>query len=236
MKILVVDTSGEYGGAALLEEEALRAQCRIRVSGTHSAGLWRVLHFLLSEAGWALEDVEAWGVCRGPGSFTGVRIGLATVKALALVTGKPLAAVSGLEALARAWSYAPYLVCPMIDARRQEVYAAGYRSDPQGRLSRVLEETHDRPLSLADRLQEPAILVGSGAWLYRASLQERLGPRALIPPQPHHALSLHHLGAIAWDRLRRGLTAAPRDLEPLYLRPPDAVLPPAPLESGERSS
>jgi tRNA threonylcarbamoyladenosine biosynthesis protein TsaB len=236
VKILVLDTSGEYGGAALLEKETLRAQCRIRVSGTHSAGLWRVVQFLLSEAGWAWEDVEAWGVCRGPGSFTGVRIGLATVKALALVTGKPLAAVSGLEVLARPWSYAPYLVCPMIDARRQEVYAAGYRSDPQGRLSRVLEETHDGPLRLADRLREPAILVGSGAWLYRASLRERMGSRALIPPPPHHALSLHQLGVLVWDHLGRGLTTAPRDLEPLYLRPPDAVLPPAPVESGKRSS
>ncbi len=224
MKILVLDTSGELGGAALLEDEALRAQCRIRVRGTHSTGLWRILGFLLSEVGWDLEAVDAWAVCRGPGSFTGVRIGLATVKALALVTRKPVVGVSGLEALASAWSYAPYLICPMIDARRQEVYAAGYRSDPQGRLYRVLPETHERPLSLAARLGEPAILVGSGAWCYRGILRERLGPEALIPLQPHHDLSLGHLGAIAGDRLRRGLTEAPQDLQPLYLRLPDARL------------
>jgi tRNA threonylcarbamoyladenosine biosynthesis protein TsaB len=229
VKILVLDTSGEFSGAALLEDEALRAQCRMRVSGTHSTGLWRILGFLLSEVGWALDAVDAWAVCRGPGSFTGVRIGLATVKALALVTRKPVVAVSGLEALARTWSYAPYLICPMIDARKQEVYAAGYRSDPQGRLYRVLPETHERPLSLAARLGEPAILVGSGAWFYRGILKERLGPEALIPSRAHHEVSLGHLGSIAWDRLRRGLTEEPRDLQPLYLRLPDARLnPPSP--------
>jgi tRNA threonylcarbamoyladenosine biosynthesis protein TsaB len=224
MKILVLDTSAEFGGAALMEEEALRAQCRIRVTGTHSTGLWRILTFLLSEAGWNLGDVEAWAVCQGPGSFTGVRIGLATVKALALVTRKPAVTVSALEALAAPWIYTPYLICPLIDARKQEVYSAGYRSNPEGRLARVLAEAHERPLDLAARLEEPAILVGSGAWLYRSLFKERLGSRALIPPPAHHPLSLQHLGAIAGERLRRGLTEAPHDLRPLYLRSPDAEM------------
>ncbi|MBI5585318.1 MAG: tRNA (adenosine(37)-N6)-threonylcarbamoyltransferase complex dimerization subunit type 1 TsaB [Deltaproteobacteria bacterium] len=234
MKILVLDTSAEFGGAALMEEETLRAQCRIRVTGTHSTGLWSILMFLLSQAGWDLEAVEAWAVCRGPGSFTGVRIGLATVKALALVTRKPVVAVSALEALASAWIYSPYLVCPLIDARKQEVYSAGYRSDPEGRLSRVLEEAHERPLQLAARLKEPAILVGSGAWLYRSLLKERLGNEALIPPEPHHPVSLQLLGAIACGRLHRGLTDSPRDLRPLYLRSPDAELKRPPAGTGER--
>ena len=235
MKILVLDTSTEYGGAALLEEEVLQAQCRIRIGrGTHSTGLWRILRFLLAETGWKLETVDAWAVCRGPGSFTGVRIGLATVKALTLVSGKPAVAVSGLESLAMAWSYTPYLVYPMIDARKQEVFAAGYRSDGEGRLSRVLAEVHGEPLKLAARLQEPAILVGSGAWLYRSLLKERLGAAALIPPRSHHTLSLRHLGALAYDRLRQGLTELPHELQPRYLRPADAELNRPPVGFGER--
>lgn len=236
MKVLVLDTSAEFGGAALLEEGALRAQCRIRVTGTHSTGLWRILMFLLSEAGWGLEEVEAWAVCRGPGSFTGVRIGLATVKALALVTGKPVVSVSALEALAAVWSYSSYLVCPLIDARKQEVYSAGYRSDSTGRLSQVLAEAHERPRDLAVRLEEPAVLVGSGAWLYRSFFKEYLGPAALIPPRPHHPVSLEHLGAIACERLHQGLTESPRVLRPLYLRPPDAERPRPSTETGERLS
>ena len=232
MKLLAMDTAGEWGRLALLEGEALQAEGQVRLVRTHAHQLWRILRFLLAEVGWEIEDLEGWVVSQGPGSFTGVRIGLATMKALALVTQKPLAAVTGLEALAAAWIYSPYLIVPVIDARKQEVYFAGYRSTPEGEINPVWKAAHGRPRDLADRLAEPAILVGSGAWLYRSVFREGLGPQALIPPWPYHHLSIRLLGALGLKKIRQGTIRSPREISPLYLRPSDAELAPRPREAG----
>ncbi len=132
MKILALDTATETGGVALLEGEVLRAQAQIRVAKTHANRLWATIFFLLEQAGWGLDDIDLWVVTTGPGSFTGLRIGIATIKGLALATRKPVMGVSTLEALAFSFPYCPYLICPLIDARQKEVFCAFFQVNSRG--------------------------------------------------------------------------------------------------------
>jgi tRNA threonylcarbamoyladenosine biosynthesis protein TsaB len=222
MRVLALDTATEIGAIALVEEDRLLAQTQLRVEKTHSQNLWRTLCFLLAETGWGLEQIDLWAVSTGPGSFTGVRIGLATAKGLAWATQKPLIGVSTLEVLA--WSVAPtpYLICPIVDARRQEVYFAFYRHTPAGSVLMVREPGHLTPLALVREIEEPAIFLGNGARRYQEILKNHLGPRALIPEVWSHPLSGFTLAAIAQKRFRRGEGQSAREVSPLYLRPAEA--------------
>lgn len=218
MRVLALDTATEIGSIALLEEDTLLAQTQLRVENTHSQTLWRAIRFLLSETGWDLEQIDLWAVSTGPGSFTGVRIGLATIKGLAWVTQKPVVGVSTLEVLAGAIAPTPYLICPILDARRQEVYFAFYRYAPGGSIRRVGEPGHGSPQGLCQEIQEPAILLGNGVRRYQESFLKHLGNRALIPEVWIHPLSGMALAAIALKRFRQGEGSQAGEVRPLYLR------------------
>jgi tRNA threonylcarbamoyladenosine biosynthesis protein TsaB len=226
MRVLALDTATEIGSIALVEEDTLLAEIRLRVEKTHSQHLWRTIRFLLAETGWGLEQIDLWAVSTGPGSFTGVRIGLATVKGLAWVTQKPAIGVSTLEVLAWSVTPTPYLICPILDARRQEVYFAFYRFAPEGSVLMVREPGHQRPLALVQEIREPAVFLGNGVRRYQELLKDHLGAWALLPEVWSHPRSGFALAAIAQKRFRMGKDQSARDVSPLYLRPADAVVKP----------
>jgi tRNA threonylcarbamoyladenosine biosynthesis protein TsaB len=226
MRVLALDTATEIGAIALVEEDTLLAQTQLRVEKTHSQNLWRTIRFLLAETGWGLEQIDLWAVSTGPGSFTGVRIGLATVKGLAWVTQKPVIGVSTLEVLAYSVTPTAYLICPILDARHQEVYFAFYRYTPGGSVLRVREPGHLRPLALVQEIQEPVVFVGNGVRPYQEIFKGHLGPRALVPEVWSHSLSGFTLAAIAQKRFRQGEGRSAREVSPLYLRPAAAGLKP----------
>ena len=221
MRVLALDTATEIGAIALVEGDILLAQTQLRVEKTHSQNLWRIIRFLLAETGWSLEQIDLWAVSTGPGSFTGVRIGLATVKGLAWVTQKPVIGVSTLEVLAWSVTPTPYLICPILDARHQEVFFAFYRYTPAGSVQMVREPDHLRPLALLREIQEPAVFLGNGVRRYQELFRDRLGPRVLVPGAWGHPLSGFTLAAIAQERFRRGEVRNAGEVSPLYLRPAD---------------
>ena len=221
MRVLALDTATEIGAIALVEGDTLLAQTQFRVEKTHSQNLWRIIRFLLAETGWGLEQIDLWAVSIGPGSFTGVRIGLATVKGLAWVTQKPVIGVSTLEVLAWSVTPTPYLICPILDARHQEVFFAFYRYTPAGSVRMVREPGHLRPLALLREIQEPAVFLGNGVRRYQELFRDRLGPRVLVPGAWGHPLSGFTLAAIAQERFRRGKVRNAGEVSPLYLRPAD---------------
>jgi len=224
LKTLILDTSTETGGVGLLEGEMLRAQAQIRVAKTHAGQLWKIIFFLLEQAGWELHDIDLWVVTIGPGSFTGLRIGMATIKGLALATGKPAIGISSLEALASSLSYCPYLICPLIDARKKEVFCAFFKSNSNGVVEMIGEARHIKPQTLVQELTEPVLLVGNGAELYRDFFKENLGPKALFP-EPHlHLISPMILGILAQSRFQPDLPFPLDAIRPLYIRPSDAEL------------
>jgi len=187
----------------------------------HAAQLLALAHELLEAAGIGFADVDRIGVGLGPGTFTGLRIGVATARALAQATGAELVGVSTLRALAAAPQAAPADagVLAVVDARRGEVFAAGWRDGEQ-----VLGTVALTPEALADRLGaggETWLAVGDGALRFRSDL---VGAGCLVAPDrsPHHGVPAGMICRLALEAPQ----AAARDLVvPDYLRPPDAARP-----------
>jgi len=216
MRVLAIETSTLAGGAALLESARVVGEYALDVRVTHSERVMSAVDQLIRDAGWKPQDLRGVAVAVGPGSFTGLRIGLGTVKGLALSLGIPVAAVPTLDAMAAAVPFAVHPVCPVIDARKGEVYASLYVWTGTG-MRREWDLLALAPDVLAARLQEPTILVGDGAVGIR-SPHARLVP--IMPRVPSAAM----VGLLGAEKLRRGETVAPADLVPIYLRPSEAEL------------
>jgi tRNA threonylcarbamoyladenosine biosynthesis protein TsaB len=227
MRLLAVDTSTLTGAVALLEAGGVVAESRVSVAVTHGERLMAAIDGVLRAARWELADVEAFAVARGPGSFTGLRIGLSTVKGLAFATGKPVLGVGTLDALAWRLPYCAYPVCPVLDARKNEVYAALYRT-LNGRLEALDAPRAVAPATLAEELRAttdgPVVFVGDGVGPFAAVLGEILGTRACLAPADLRGPSAVTVGDLAGRALDRGETVDAASLVPLYLRPSEAEL------------
>jgi tRNA threonylcarbamoyladenosine biosynthesis protein TsaB len=216
MRVLAVETSTLAGGVALLDGERLVSESVLDVAVTHSERLLRAIDRVVGDARWTPDDLEGLAVAVGPGSFTGLRIGVSTVKGLALARALPVAAVPTLDAIAASLPYARHPVCPVLDARKGEVYACRYRWEA-GAMRRVWDYLALSPEDLAARLEEPTILLGDGAPLVHSH-------HARPAPAPARVPAARWVGWLGHDRLVRGETVAASDLVPLYLRPSEAEL------------
>ncbi len=226
MKLLAVETSTMLGGVAIIDEaEGLVVESRLNVRAAHSERLMAEIDAAMARSSLGLKDMDALCVSVGPGSFTGLRIGLGTIKGLAFATGLPVVAVPTLEALAWNFPYSPHPLCPMLDARKKEVYAGLFRTGG-GAASRLMEEVSVRPEALAAKLAEhdAVVLLGQGAELYREVFENALGRKALFAP-PHlgvpSAASVAHLGL---GKALRGELSEPMKLSPRYIRKSEAEL------------
>jgi tRNA threonylcarbamoyladenosine biosynthesis protein TsaB len=216
MRVLAVETSTLAGGVALVDGERLVAEYVLDVSITHSERLLAALDHVLADARWAPRDLEGLAVSIGPGSFTGLRIGVSTVKGLALGLDLPIAAVPTLDAMAATVPWAALPVCPVLEARRGEVYTSLYRHDGDG-LRREWDYVALPPEELAARLLEPTLLIGDGAAAVAS-------PHARRMPAPRRVPSPACVAVLGRERLRLGDTVGAAELAPLYLRPSQAEL------------
>jgi tRNA threonylcarbamoyladenosine biosynthesis protein TsaB len=216
MRVLAVETSTLAGGVALVHGERLVAEYLLDVSVTHSERLLATIDRLLADAGWRPGDLEGLAVAIGPGSFTGLRVGISTVKGLALALGVPVAAVPTLDAMAATMPWAALAVCPVLHARRNEVYAAFYRWDGEG-ARRESEYLALSPDALSARLAEPTLLIGDGADAVQS-------PHARRPPPPRRVPSPACVAVLGRARLALGETVSAAGLMPLYLRSSEAEL------------
>jgi tRNA threonylcarbamoyladenosine biosynthesis protein TsaB len=216
MRVLAVETSTLAGGVALLDDDRLLAEHLVDVRVTHSERLLVTIDRALADAGWTPHDLHGLAVAIGPGSFTGLRIGLSTVKGLATALALPIAAVPTLDAMAAALPFAGLPVCPVLEARKGEVYASLYRWKG-AEMRREWDYLALTPAELAHRLTEPVIVLGDGAGAIDSAYAE--------PAPPHRRLPSP--GSVAWlgaQRLRAGDTVGTASLVPLYLRPSEAEL------------
>src|SRR5262245_37973918 len=227
MRLLAVETSTLTGAVALLEAGGVVAESRVSVAITHGERLMAAIDGVLHAARWALADVEAFAVALGPGSFTGLRIGLSTVKALAFAVGKPAVGVPTLDALAWRLPFCAYPVCSVLDAKKNEVYAALYRT-LEGRLELLAPARAVAPLTLAEDLRAtvagPVVFVGDGVAPYAPVLGEILGVHARLAPADLRLPSAATVGELGGWALDRGETRDPASLVPLYVRPSEAEL------------
>ncbi len=220
IRVLALDTSTVRGSVALLAGRQVVAELRLCSSATHSVRLLRAIKFLLAEAGWRLPQLGLIAAGLGPGSFTGVRIGVATSLGLAQALEIPFAGVSCLDALAHRIGLPDGRIEVILDAQRGQVYHAGYVRR-HGRVRRISPPALSDPQELRARLGRGRVTVlGEGARLYARELGvSRSGwPRVL---ETEFFLSAD-IGRLAQVRRRCWRQGAGLRAEPLYIRPPDA--------------
>ena len=218
MIVLAVDTTTPSGSVALLRDDELLGEVGVASASTHSARLLRSVDFLLGALDLDVRAVDAYAVAAGPGSFTGIRIGLAAVKGLAFASGKPAAAVSTLEALASKIAAPPVrLVCPLLDAKKGQVYAALFEVRG-GRLAEAIPQGAYDPDDFFARLPARRVtaFAGSGLGPYRETLLGHVRDKARFPARSPFLAA--EVGRIGHRIVLEGRVVAGGALEPLYFR------------------
>ena len=219
MKILAFETSAKAGSVALTDNGILLGANYCNTGLTHSQTLMVMAEQLLQSCSLTPKDVEAVAVAAGPGSFTGVRIGVAAAKGFAWGGEIPCYGVSTLEAMALGLGIYEGFVCPVMDARRSEVYNALFRAEA-GKLTRV---TEDRAIALADLAEEiknlsaPVFLVGDGSILCYNTLKEQV-PNLALPPEHRMHQRAEGVALAAEQAISAGQPGNAGELTPNYLR------------------
>ncbi len=218
MLVLAVDTTTPSGSVAILEDGALLGEANVESAATHSARLLRSVDFLLGAHGRDIKDIDAFAVAAGPGSFTGIRIGVGAVKSLAFASGKPVAPVSTLLAMAvKLAADGPRLVCPLLDAKKEEIYAGLFEARKAG-LAELIPQGAYTPDAFFARLPARRVIAfaGSGLTVYRAKLLPYVRDKARFPRRS--AFLAAEVGRIGWTMIREGKGVGAAELEPLYFR------------------
>lgn len=223
MKLLTIDTSSSVCSVAVTDAEQLMGEYLVAGGKGASSRLFNGIERLMTDCGLSMSDLDGFGVAHGPGAFTGLRVGIAAVKGLALATGKPVAGFSALAMLAMNMPLAELPVCALYDARKGEVYAGLY-STRTGLPQPVRPDAVLSPEAVAAWITGPTLLVGDGALRYRDQLAALCGDHAVFAPT-HLLLPRASNGAmIALSALTRGDSISPADLLPIYLRLSEAEL------------
>jgi tRNA threonylcarbamoyladenosine biosynthesis protein TsaB len=221
--ILAIETSTGCGSIALTRGERLLAEATAQPEVTHSRRLLGTVSWLMQAAGVVWSDLDGIAVSLGPGSFTGLRIGMAAAKGLAMACGVPLLGVETLDALALSCSGAgEERICPVLDARKQEVYAAMYQSGQNGYPLRLTNDLALRPEILVDMIDRPTVLAGPAVAVYGELFKENRFIR-IIPAPLAHPRALY-VGLLACRQLAAGRKMDPVTAAPKYVRASEAEI------------
>lgn len=223
VRLLTLQTATPAASLAITEDQQLIAELNLNIRRTHADWLLPALDDLFGRTGLTLGDLHGLGVVVGPGSFTSLRVGLATTKGLAVATGLPIVCISTLRALAMQLPFAGYPVCAVLDARKKEVYACTYRWVA----GRPLPETGEEVLSpeqLLGALREPTLFVGDGALVYRSLIVRHLGAQAHFAPEFLNLPRAAGASLLAFDAWQEGRALRPEQVCPVYLRASEAEL------------
>ena len=225
MRVLAVDTASRVCSVAVVENQGLLAELTVNHGHTHSTHLMPMIDLLLSQCRLSVHDLDGFAVTIGPGSFTGLRIGLSTIKGLAFATGKPACGVSALEVLAWQFPCAGRPICPMLDARKGEVYAAGYtyrNGAPVEVWPAAAVPPEDAVAGISAGIAGDCLFVGNGARLYQDKIAGLLGRRAAFAPAGQDDIRAATVGKLGTGRLSQGQFSPLDQLNPWYIRPSDA--------------
>lgn len=221
MKLLAIDTSGPVCGVAILTEAGIAYECAAVNKLTHSSNLMPMAEAAFAATGLTVQDMDRIAVVTGPGSFTGVRIGVSTAKGLAHGAGKPCVAVDALEAMAAGVGEFSGIICPIQDARAGQVYGAAF-SAGEVRPDRLMEDTPlkvEEYVAAIQSMGDRFLFLGDGMPVQKAKLQTLLGDAAVFA-KPQQALlrpaAVAYLGSLATEEMDY------LELMPMYLRAPNA--------------
>ncbi len=230
MKILGIDSSGMTASAAVLDDDKLIAEFSVNNKRTHSETLMPMIDRVLTASETEPEELGLLAVAAGPGSFTGLRIGAALIKGLGLALDIPVAAIPTLEGLAMNLWGTDRIVCPIIDARRNQVYTGLYHVSAGDRNRRelpevVLDQTAcdiSEIVGKINEIGEPVIFLGDGVTVFREYIDNNINVKCDYAPAGsalQRAASVAGLGLIYYEA---GKTVSSDDFTPVYLRPSQA--------------
>ncbi len=220
MRLLALDSSGLVASAAIVEEENLLAEYTMNMKKTHSETLLPMIDALFRLTGLDLSGIDAIAVSSGPGSFTGLRIGSATAKGLGMALNIPLISVPTLEGMACHFTEDDRLICPLMDARRKQVYTGIY-SFHEGKLSVVAEGCACPVEELVEKvntLGREIIFLGDGVQIYRETMEQLLTVPHIYAPLHLNRQRAAAVGYRAFALYREGKTETAADHVPVYLR------------------
>lgn len=224
MNILMIDTSGPACGVAVMKDGQIICEMQLTSGKTHSQRVMPMVDSALEMCEMTAGDIDLFGAVVGPGSFTGVRIGVATVKAFAHAANKPCIGVDALEALAANVSGFDGVICPILDARAQQVYGAMFESGMPPK--RLMDDEAEKLVCFLERVEatgKDALFLGDGAAAFETAIRERLGDRAHFAPAQHAGLRAASACALAHEYAKDEVNLKDcMTLLPLYLRAPQA--------------
>ena len=228
MKILAVDTSTKTCSVAVVENFSLLAEQTLISTQTHSRHLMEMINNVVKLSGCKFSDIDGFAVTKGPGTFTGLRIGISTVKGLASALDKPVIGLSSLKALAMQ-TVTSSLVCAMLDARRDEVYSGFYRYATFGEKKRLLKnEVCETVLPVEQALKgvsEGCTFIGDGAVAYQETIIKIMGDHAVFTPPCLNTLFASTVAYAALEKIQGNGFDTMESLLPCYIRKPDAKIP-----------
>lgn len=219
MKLLAVDTSSPVATAAVIDDNCILGSYTVQNGNTHSQYIMPMIADMLDKCGESAESMDAFAVALGPGSFTGLRIGIATVKGFALATNKPVIGISSLECAAHNLFLAEnVLVCPLFDARHGNVYNSLFENGTR--------QCNDRLIAIDALLAELAgrrtVFVGDGVPVYATKIIDKMGEYAILTPQYRCHQCADVLAQLAYQRACNGMFDEITALNAIYLRPSQA--------------
>lgn len=219
MKILAIDTSGSNCSVAIIDNEKIISDFNLNTGTTHSQNLVPMLEQIQSFSKIDLKDIDAIACCIGPGSFTGIRIGIATAKGIALSLNKPVIGISSLESLAYNVPSFDGTICSIIDAKNENVYSGIYNQSPCPTL--VDDYVSDSIYTLIEKLKNVSgkiIFVGDGSIAYKEKLQEAFGENAYFMPIHLNSQFSTSLAIAAINYANENKYISCDELNPLYLK------------------
>lgn len=217
MKVLGIDTSSNVATVAVIDDDRIIAEYTLNFKKTHSERLMPMIDEMLSSCGVAISDIDLFGVSVGPGSFTGLRIGVATAKGLAQATGKKIVPVGTLEAMAYNLPYCEHLIIPIMDARRNQVYTGTYIWDEEG--FREIEAPD--AISIEECLENcgnllDVVFIGDGVPVFKSIIKEKLGDRAKFVPAGSSLQRAASVASLALKKADEAVTC--HEITPFYIR------------------
>ena len=222
MKLLAIETSTMIGSVALTDDNELVAEYQIGIKATYSDTLFPMIDHILKNANVSIQEVDAFALAKGPGSFTSLRIGISVIKGLALANNKPVIAIPSLDALAHNMCFSNMLICPLIDARRDEVYTAFYKREEGHTLKKLTPDRAIVPEILLDEIREEVVFLGDGTDLYKDLIIRKLKEKALFSPLHLKYPRALAIAQLAFKKLNVNEVSDIEVMTPLYVRPPEA--------------
>ena len=223
--VLALETATLCGSVALVTQDRCLAEFSLQTGVTHSRRLLAGIDRLLQETGVDWQEIDAVAVSLGPGSFTGLRIGLATAKGLALAGDVKLIGVGTLDGLAaQLFAAGDILICPVLDARKKEIYCGFYKCDDQGMPRLQAEPLVISPEMLCERIDEPVVMLGDGAAVHGDFFREKLDDLLKVAPPQVYFPRAATVGLLALEKWRQDEFLDPAGAEPIYIRLSEAEL------------